>query len=129
MHQQHITSQTRRSSHQLLVIEQHVSWVRRIKVGNAITEGELIFEVHRHKTAIGQRCGLHMAALGAAATVAGDVVPHYFQAILRDGKGHRGGEVLQTVAAVHHSGSCRILPGRLIDKVRRIGGAVATVDR
>ncbi|MNQ42116.1 hypothetical protein D3C85_558130 [compost metagenome] len=129
VHQQHVTGQARRRRHPLLEVEQHVALLARVVVLQLVAEGELVLEVHQAVGAVGLRSRLGHQTAHAAATIAGDVVPDGFQAVLRDREGVGGAEVLQAVAAFHQFGVGGVVLGGL-DHVGRNGGrAVGLVHR
>src|SRR3989344_2706999 len=104
VYQQHVTCQTRRSRYALFEVEQYVAWLAVISILQCATEGELILEIHQAVGTIRLRSRLGDQTLHAAATVAGDVVPDGFQAILWNRERVSLVEVLQTVTALNHLG-------------------------
>ncbi|MNQ61726.1 hypothetical protein D3C85_760470 [compost metagenome] len=129
MHQQDVTSQTRRRSYPLFEVEQHVTFLAGVGIFQRTAEGELILEIHHAVGAVRLRSRLGYQTLDAAATVAGDVVPDRFQTVLRNREGVGLFEVLQTVATLDHAGADRIALGGFVDEVRHGGRAMGREHR
>src|SRR3990167_8100726 len=129
VHQQHVTSQTRRGGYPLLEVEQHIAWLAGIGILERTAEGELILEVNHAVGTIGLRSRLGDQTLDAAAAIAGDMVPDRFQAVL--GNRERNGlfEVFQTVTALDHLGVGGVAHGRLQHKVRHAGRTMSREHR
>ncbi|MCY1507191.1 hypothetical protein D9M68_414590 [compost metagenome] len=129
--QRHGTGQARRRHDFLLHVEQVVGRLLRVEVGHVLREGRGLAHLHGRERAAGLRSHLGDDAIEVAAAETGQVVPHHFDAALRNREGVEAGllEVLQAVAVVHALGRHRALLRRVIDGLRGGGAAAGRIDR
>src|SRR5690606_6888899 len=86
-------------------------------------------ELHQAVAAIDLGGRLSHYAASRAATVAGDVVPDRFQAILRNGEGDGCVEIFQAVAAAYQLGLGGVALRRVVDALRHGGAAPGFENR
>ncbi|MNO80128.1 hypothetical protein D3C76_713200 [compost metagenome] len=130
MHQQHVAGHAHRLGDARLVVVEEVFRVLRVQVGHALRHCQVFLVAHRGVDAVDLRRGGDRGAQDVHAAEAGDVVPHHFQAVLRNREGDPAAvaEALQAVAAFHQGGLQRAGPGCLVDEVGSRGAAMAGVD-
>ncbi|MNF82451.1 hypothetical protein D3C84_647570 [compost metagenome] len=131
MHQQHVTGQARRRRHPLDEIEQDVFRLGLVLIGQLTRIGHFVLEVNHAEGAVGLRLHPGHQTLEVAATVAGAVVPHHFDARLgnREGVIAAVAEAREAVATVHPFGVQRAGLGRSVDLIRQPRAAVGRVHR
>ncbi|MNP09308.1 hypothetical protein D3C76_1014100 [compost metagenome] len=127
MDQFDVTRKARRGGHRLLVVEQHIARLGRVVIGQAFTQYVLMVEGHRCPDTPDVRDNLHHLALHAVATIASEVIPDHFKAVLGNGEWKRLGEVLQAIAAGDQAGIQGIFLRGLDDARRHVGATVGGI--
>ncbi|MNF91316.1 hypothetical protein D3C84_739130 [compost metagenome] len=131
MDQQHTTGHPCGRCHGLLGEEQNVGVVFWFGVSHFPWEAQLGIDLDRGVIAADLRSGLHLAVDVAVAVGTGQMVPHHFQAILRNRERVIVGllEVLQGITVSRCLGDQRAYPGGVINSLGRCGGALGLVHR
>ncbi len=123
--QQHVTGQTRRVGYLLFEVIQHLGRTAGLVVLQPFRNSVLLDKTDNVVVAVDLRSGLHHGALEGVTTVAGNVVPDYFQAVSRDREGVGQAVVLQAVAALYQRGVGGIGSSRIVYRLREGSGAMA----
>ena len=129
MHQYRTTSQTRRALGEGQVVEHDVVQVSCSPFRVVELEHGFLLRGHQGVAAVTLYSHFRSATHNVGTTVACDVVPQRFYAILRDRERDAAIGVGEAITAIQQLGSGSVLDGVVIHPLRRRTGATSLIDR